>query len=77
VVACALFFASATLGVTQEPEQIAKWVAELGNPKFEVRDQATGRLSGLSTDQLELLQTMQASASDPEVRVRLGSVIAK
>jgi hypothetical protein len=80
-VACAIFQASAILGFAQEvaqgPEQIAKWVAELGNPKFEVRDQATGRLSGLSTDQLELLQTMQASASDPEVRVRLGSVIAK
>jgi hypothetical protein len=80
-VACAVFQASAILGFAQEvaqgPEQIAKWVAELGSPKFEIRDQATGRLSGLSTDQLELLQTMQGNANDPEVRVRLGSVIAK
>lgn len=58
-------------------EEIAAWIAQLGSPKFEVRDQATGKLSGLSTDHLDTLKEFLANAVDPEVRVRLGSVVAK
>lgn len=58
-------------------EEIAAWIAQLGNSKFEVRDQATGKLSGLSTDHLDTLKEFLANATDLEVRVRLGSVIAK
>lgn len=58
-------------------EEIAAWIAQLGNSKFEVRDQATGKLSGLSTDHLDILKEFLVNATDPEVRVRLGSVVAK
>ena len=58
-------------------EEIAAWIAKLGSSKFEVRDQATGKLSGLSTDHLDTLKEFLADVTDPEVRVRLGSVVAK
>jgi hypothetical protein len=58
-------------------EEIAAWIAQLGSSKFEVRDQATGKLSGLSTDHLDTLKKFLADVTDPEVRVRLGSVVAK
>lgn len=58
-------------------EEIALWVAELGSSKFEIRDRATGKLSGLTTDHLDTLKELLSSATDPEIRVRLGSVVAK
>jgi len=56
---------------------IRRWVEQLGDSQFEVRDQASARLSRLSPDQLDFLKEMLAGASDPEVIVRLSSVVAK
>ena len=56
---------------------IRRWVEQLGDSQFEVRDQASSRLGRLSPDQLDLLKEMLAGASDPEVIVRLSSVVAK
>lgn len=58
-------------------EDIAGWIQQLGSSEFEVRDGATRRLSGLTTDRLGVLEDALARATDLEVRVRLSSVIAK
>ncbi|MFM8401502.1 MAG: hypothetical protein ACKOAH_27080 [Pirellula sp.] len=60
-----------------DPNTIRKWVQELGDRQFEVRDQATAKLSSLSNKQLELLKELLASSTDPEIIVRLSSVVAK
>jgi hypothetical protein len=52
-------------------------VQELGDSRFEVRDRASGKLSKLSTDQLDYLQELLNGSTDPEIVVRLSSVIAK
>ena len=58
-------------------EDIAAWIRQLGSSEFEVRDGATRRLSGLTTDHLGVLEDALAKATDLEVRIRLSSVIAK
>ena len=58
-------------------DEIAGWIQELGSSEFEVRDGATRRLSGLTTEHLGILEDALAKATDLEVRVRLSSVIAK
>jgi hypothetical protein len=60
-----------------DPNTIRKWVQDLGDRQFEVRDQATAKLSSLSNKQLELLKELLASSTDPEIVVRLSSVVAK
>ncbi len=60
-----------------DPNTIRKWVQDLGDRQFEVRDQATSKLSSLSNKQLELLKELLASSTDPEIIVRLSSVVAK
>jgi hypothetical protein len=54
-----------------DPNTIRKWVQDLGDRQFEVRDQATAKLSSLSNKQLELLKELLASSTDPEIVVRL------
>ena len=69
----------------QDPEQglnpdgntLRQWVQELGDSRFEVRDRASGKLSKLSTDQLDSLQELLKGTTDPEITVRLSSVVAK
>ena len=69
----------------QDPEQglnpdgntLRQWVQELGDSRFEVRDRASGKLSKLSTDQLDPLQELLKGSTDPEITVRLSSVVAK
>jgi hypothetical protein len=60
-----------------DPSIIRRWVEDLGDRQFEVRDQATAKLSNLSNQQLELLKELLASSTDPEIIVRLSSVVAK
>ncbi len=59
------------------PESIATWIAQLASGEFDVRDQATSRLSNLSNEELPQLTDALEQATDPEVRVRLSGVIAK
>lgn len=68
-------FQSESLPATND--DIAGWIQQLGSSEFEVRDGATRRLSGLTTDHLGVLEDALAEATDLEVRVRLSSVIAK
>ncbi|MFN9984499.1 MAG: hypothetical protein ACK52S_03005 [Pirellula sp.] len=68
-------FQSEALPATND--DIAGWIQQLGSSEFEVRDGATRRLSGLTTDHLGVLEDALAKATDLEVRVRLSSVIAK
>ena len=56
---------------------ISQWIQQLGHSQFDVRDQATAKLSSLSPDQLDLLKEKLKDASDPEIVVRLSSVVAK
>ena len=60
-----------------DPSTIGQWVQELGDSQFDVRDRASGKLSKLSSDQLDLLKEQLAGTKDPEIVVRLSSVIAK
>ena len=62
---------------THDKETIRRWVEDLGSSRFDVRDQATGKLSQLSADHLELISEFRSQATDPEVQVRLASVVAK
>jgi HEAT repeat protein len=55
-----------------DPSIIRRWVEDLGDRQFEVRDQATAKLSNLSNQQLELLKELLASSTDPEIIVRLS-----
>lgn len=63
--------------VAPDASTIRKWVEELGDRRFEVRDQASFKLGRLSTDQLDFLKEILGSSSDPEITVRLSSVVAK
>jgi hypothetical protein len=60
-----------------DAKTIRQWVQELGDSQFEVRDLASAKLGKLSGDQLDLLKELLAESSDPEVIVRLSSVVAK
>ena len=82
--ACLLWISSlSALGQDPEPRlnpdanTLRQWVEELGESRFEVRDRASGKLSKLSTDQLDHLQELLKGSTDPEITVRLSSVVAK
>ncbi|MCE2751901.1 MAG: hypothetical protein LW720_08425 [Pirellula sp.] len=82
--ACLLWISSlSALGQDPEPRlnpdanTLRQWVEELGDSRFEVRDRASGKLSKLSTDQLDHLQELLKGSTDPEITVRLSSVVAK
>jgi hypothetical protein len=64
-------------GLNPDGNTLKQWVQELGDSRFEVRDRASGKLSKLSTDQLDPLQELLKGSTDPEITVRLSSVVAK
>ena len=64
-------------GLNPDANTLRQWIQELGDSRFEVRDRASGKLSKLSTDQLDNLQELLKGSTDPEITVRLSSVVAK
>jgi hypothetical protein len=56
---------------------IQRAIADLGSSLYDERDAATGRLSQLTADSLPTLEMALKQTTDPEVQVRLSSVIAK
>lgn len=58
-------------------ETILAWIADLSSSEFAVRDRATRQLNDVTIEQLGLLTDQLASATDPEVVVRLSGVVSK
>lgn len=56
---------------------IQQAIVDLGSSLYDERDAATGRLSQLTADALPTLVMALKQTADPEVQVRLSSVIAK
>src|SRR5262245_8969966 len=57
------------------PEQLQKLIEQLGDTKFQVREQATAELSRLGRAALKALKDAAANHKDPEVRKRAGALV--
>jgi len=68
---------SATNATTAEPtpQQVEGWIAQLGDPKAAVRDEADVRLRKVGWAAMNSLAIANAQTKDAEIRSRLSSII--
>jgi hypothetical protein len=60
----------------QRQKEIEKLIADLGGDDFDGREAAQQELQKLGEEAVPILEKAQATAADPEVRRRLGDVLA-